>query len=84
MLATWCLSSVSVRARTRVEFDVHRNGDIGSPASPSGPPTPQPEVPPTGQAFRIPFADFFRFPDRRVGEQHVYYDQLALVAAQAR
>lgn len=47
----------------------------GPLASPGG------EVPPTGQAFEVPFADFFRFRDGRVAEHHVYSDQVALMAA---
>jgi steroid delta-isomerase-like uncharacterized protein len=43
--------------------------------------SPQGEVPPTGQAFEVPFADFFRFRDGRVAEHHVYYDQIALMTA---
>jgi steroid delta-isomerase-like uncharacterized protein len=41
----------------------------------------QGEVPPTGRVFEVPFADFFRFRDGRVAEHHVYYDQVALMAA---
>ena len=43
--------------------------------------SPQGEVPPTGQAFELPFADFFRFRDGRVAEHHVYYDQVAFMSA---
>jgi len=42
--------------------------------------SPQGEVPPTGRAFEMPFADFFRFRDGRVAEHHVYYDQVAFMA----
>jgi hypothetical protein len=45
---------------------------IGPLASPHG------EVPPTGQAFAIPFADFFRYRGGRPAEHHVYYDQVEL------
>jgi steroid delta-isomerase-like uncharacterized protein len=41
----------------------------------------QGDVPPTGRAFEVPFADFFRFRDGRVAEHHVYYDQVAFMAA---
>jgi steroid delta-isomerase-like uncharacterized protein len=43
--------------------------------------SPQGEVPPTGKSFELPFADFFRFRDGRVAEHHVYYDQVAFMAA---
>jgi ketosteroid isomerase-like protein len=43
--------------------------------------SPQGEVPPTGNAFELPFADFFRFRGERVSEHHVYYDQLAFLSA---
>ncbi len=43
--------------------------------------SPQGEVPPTGNAFELPFADFFRFRGERVSEHHVYYDQLAFMEA---
>jgi ketosteroid isomerase-like protein len=43
--------------------------------------SPQGEVPPTGNAFELPFADFFRFRGGRVFEHHVYYDQLAFQSA---
>ena len=43
--------------------------------------SPQGEVPPTGRAFELPFADFFRFRDGRVVEHHVYYDQVAFMSA---
>jgi steroid delta-isomerase-like uncharacterized protein len=43
--------------------------------------SPQGEVPPTGNAFELPFADFFRFRGGRVSEHHVYYDQLAFLSA---
>ena len=39
------------------------------------------EVPPSGEAFEIPFADFFQFRDGRVSEHHVYYDRVAFMAA---
>ncbi len=42
--------------------------------------SPQGEIPPTGRAFELPFADFFRFRDGRVAEHHVYYDQVAFMA----
>ena len=48
----------------------------------TGPMTsPQGEVAPTGRAFEVPFADFFRFHEGRVAEHHVYYDQIALMSA---
>ena len=43
--------------------------------------SPQGDVPPTGKAFELPFADFFRFQDGLVVEHHVYYDQVAFMAA---
>lgn len=43
--------------------------------------SPQGEIPPTGAAFELDFADFFRFRDGRVAEHHVYYDQVAFMGA---
>lgn len=43
--------------------------------------SPQGEVPPSGQPFELPFADFFRFREGLVAEHHVYYDQVAFMAA---
>lgn len=43
--------------------------------------SPRGEVPPSGNAFELPFADFFRFHDGRVTEHHVYYDQVAFMSA---
>ncbi len=38
------------------------------------------EVPPTGRAMVLPFADVFRVADGKIAEHHVYYDTLGLLA----
>jgi steroid delta-isomerase-like uncharacterized protein len=42
---------------------------------------PAGSVPPTGRSLDLPFADFFRVRDGKVVEHHVYYDQVAFLAA---
>jgi predicted ester cyclase len=46
----------------------------------TGPLSPQGEVPPTGQALELPFAEFFRFHGGRVSEHHLSYDQVAFMS----
>lgn len=40
--------------------------------------SPQGEVPPTGRAINVPYADFFIVRDGRVVSHRVYYDQVQL------
>ena len=40
--------------------------------------TPQGEVPPTGRAIDVPYADFFTVRGGRIVAHHVYYDQVQL------
>ena len=40
--------------------------------------SPQGEVPPTGRAINVPYADFFTVRDGRVVSHRVYYDQVQL------
>jgi steroid delta-isomerase-like uncharacterized protein len=42
--------------------------------------TPAGELPPTGRAMVLPFADVFRVADGKIAEHHVYYDTLGLLA----
>jgi ketosteroid isomerase-like protein len=42
--------------------------------------TPAGELPPTGRAMVLPFADVFRVADGRIAEHRVYYDTLGLLA----
>jgi steroid delta-isomerase-like uncharacterized protein len=42
--------------------------------------TPAGELPPTGRAMVLPFADVFRVADGRITEHRVYYDTLGLMA----
>ena len=42
--------------------------------------TPAGELPPTGRAMVLPFADVFRVADGRITEHRVYYDTLGLLA----
>jgi predicted ester cyclase len=42
--------------------------------------TPAGELPPTGRAMVLPFADVFRIADRRIAEHRVHYDTLGLMA----
>ena len=42
--------------------------------------TPAGELPPTGRAMVLPFADVFRVTDGRITEHRVYYDTLGLMA----
>ena len=42
--------------------------------------TPAGELPPTGRAMVLPFADVFRVADGRITEHRIYYDTLGLMA----
>ena len=42
--------------------------------------TPAGELPPTGRAMVLPFADVFRIADGKIAEHRVYYDTLGLMA----
>jgi ketosteroid isomerase-like protein len=42
--------------------------------------TPAGEIPPTGRAMVLPFADVFRVADGRITEHGVYYDTVGLLA----
>ena len=41
--------------------------------------TPAGELPPTGRAMVLPFADVFRVADGKIAEHHIYYDTLGLL-----
>jgi len=41
--------------------------------------SPQGEVPPSGNAVDMPYADFFEVRDGQVVEHHVYYDQVVML-----
>lgn len=43
-------------------------------------PTPNGEIPPTGNAVSFPFADFFEVSDGRCVSHRVYYDNLTMMA----
>jgi len=42
--------------------------------------TPAGELPPTGRAMVLPFADVFRVVDGKITEHRIYYDTLGLLA----
>jgi predicted ester cyclase len=42
--------------------------------------TPQGEIPASGNALDVPFADFFRLGDDKFVEHRVYWDQAAMMA----
>ncbi|HEX2050367.1 MAG TPA: ester cyclase [Actinomycetota bacterium] len=41
--------------------------------------TPQGELPPSGRAIDLAFADFFALRDGKIAEHRVYYDQMAFM-----
>lgn len=43
--------------------------------------SPAGELPPTGQRFELPFAEFNEIEDGRIKRHTVYYDQMALLTA---
>ena len=43
-------------------------------------PTPDGQIPPTGNTVSFPFSCFFRVRDSRCASYHIYYDNMALMA----